>query len=133
MSKITITDLQKMKQDGQKITAITAYDATFAKLFDDEGAQVLVRLGAIQEVLGGLDGGDAAFAQFGGELGHAQVVQCGLGHAGLTRSLWAPGTGRVRRPVRFAGWLRVGWARWPRRRAGAAARPGWRPRGGPGA
>ena len=42
MSKITITDLQKMKQDGQKITAITAYDATFAKLFDDEGAQVLL-------------------------------------------------------------------------------------------
>ena len=39
MSKITITHLQKMKQDGQKITAITAYDATFAKLFDDEGAQ----------------------------------------------------------------------------------------------
>ena len=38
MSKITITHLQKMKQDGQKITAITAYDATFAKLFDDEGA-----------------------------------------------------------------------------------------------
>ena len=42
MSKITITDLQKMKQDGQKITAITAYDATFAKLFDDEGAHVLL-------------------------------------------------------------------------------------------
>lgn len=42
MSKITITHLQKMKQDGQKITAITAYDATFAKLFDDEGAHVLL-------------------------------------------------------------------------------------------
>lgn len=42
MSKITITNLLKMKQDGQKITAITAYDATFAKLFDDEGAQVLL-------------------------------------------------------------------------------------------
>ena len=42
MSKITITDLQKMKQDGQKITAITAYDASFAKLFDDEGAHVLL-------------------------------------------------------------------------------------------
>ncbi|MCH7370349.1 MULTISPECIES: 3-methyl-2-oxobutanoate hydroxymethyltransferase [Aeromonas] len=42
MSKITTTSLLKMKQDGQKITAITAYDASFAKLFDDEGAQVLL-------------------------------------------------------------------------------------------
>ncbi|HHQ4764553.1 3-methyl-2-oxobutanoate hydroxymethyltransferase [Aeromonas enteropelogenes] len=42
MSKITTTSLLKMKQDGQKFTAITAYDATFAKLFDDEGAHVLL-------------------------------------------------------------------------------------------
>ena len=42
MSKITTTNLLKMKQEGQRITAITAYDATFAKLFDDEGAQVLL-------------------------------------------------------------------------------------------
>ncbi|WP_429045454.1 3-methyl-2-oxobutanoate hydroxymethyltransferase [Aeromonas hydrophila] len=42
MSKITTTDLLKMKQEGQRITAITAYDATFAKLFDDEGAHVLL-------------------------------------------------------------------------------------------
>ena len=33
MSKITTASLLKMKQDGQKFTAITAYDATFAKLF----------------------------------------------------------------------------------------------------
>lgn len=42
MSKITTTNLSKMKQEGQRITAITAYDATFAKLFDDEGAHVLL-------------------------------------------------------------------------------------------
>ncbi|MCF3096244.1 3-methyl-2-oxobutanoate hydroxymethyltransferase [Aeromonas australiensis] len=42
MSKITTASLQKMKQEGQKFTAITAYDATFAKLFDDEGAHVLL-------------------------------------------------------------------------------------------
>ncbi|WP_042051345.1 3-methyl-2-oxobutanoate hydroxymethyltransferase [Aeromonas dhakensis] len=42
MSKITTTNLLKMKQEGQRITAITAYDATFAKLFDDEGAHVLL-------------------------------------------------------------------------------------------
>ena len=55
MSKITITDLQKMKQDGQKITAITAYDATFAKLFDDEGAQVLLIGDSLGMVLQGGD------------------------------------------------------------------------------
>ncbi|MEV3815525.1 3-methyl-2-oxobutanoate hydroxymethyltransferase [Aeromonas salmonicida] len=42
MSKITTASLLKMKQDGKKITAITAYDASFAKLFDDEGAHVLL-------------------------------------------------------------------------------------------
>lgn len=42
MSKITTTNLLKMKLEGQRITAITAYDATFAKLFDDEGAHVLL-------------------------------------------------------------------------------------------
>lgn len=42
MSKITTASLLKMKQDSQKITAITAYDASFAKLFDDEGAHVLL-------------------------------------------------------------------------------------------
>ena len=42
MSKITTASLLKMKQEGQRITAITAYDASFAKLFDDEGAHVLL-------------------------------------------------------------------------------------------
>ncbi|MFM5564219.1 3-methyl-2-oxobutanoate hydroxymethyltransferase [Aeromonas veronii] len=42
MSKITTASLLKMKQEGKKFTAITAYDATFAKLFDDEGAHVLL-------------------------------------------------------------------------------------------
>ena len=42
MSKITPASQLKMKQEGQKFPAITAYDATFAKLFDDEGAHVLL-------------------------------------------------------------------------------------------
>ncbi|QXC30639.1 3-methyl-2-oxobutanoate hydroxymethyltransferase [Aeromonas sp. XH] len=55
MSKITTTGLLKMKQDGQKITAITAYDATFAKLFDDEGALVLLIGDSLGMVLQGGD------------------------------------------------------------------------------
>lgn len=42
MSKTTIHQLQKMKQDGQKFATITAYDATFAKLFDDEGIPAIL-------------------------------------------------------------------------------------------
>lgn len=42
MSKMTTAKLLKMKQENQKITAITAYDATFAKLFDEEGVPVLL-------------------------------------------------------------------------------------------
>ncbi|MGL4931773.1 MAG: 3-methyl-2-oxobutanoate hydroxymethyltransferase [Aeromonas sp.] len=56
MSKITTTSLLKMKQEGQKFTAITAYDATFAKLFDDEGAHVLLIGDSLGMVLqGGAD------------------------------------------------------------------------------
>lgn len=55
MSKTTISTLLKMKQDGQKFTAITAYDASFAKLFDDEGAQVLLIGDSLGMVLQGGD------------------------------------------------------------------------------
>ena len=34
MKKVTISTLIKQKQQGEKITALTAYDASFAKLFD---------------------------------------------------------------------------------------------------
>jgi 3-methyl-2-oxobutanoate hydroxymethyltransferase len=56
VSNITTASLLKMKQDGQKFTAITAYDASFAKLFDDEGAHVLLIGDSLGMVLqGGTD------------------------------------------------------------------------------
>lgn len=42
MKKVTISTLLKMKQDKQIITALTAYDASFAKLFDQQGIDVLL-------------------------------------------------------------------------------------------
>jgi len=42
MAKITTAQLRKMKQQGEKITALTAYDASFAKLFADAGVEVLL-------------------------------------------------------------------------------------------
>lgn len=48
----------------------------------DEGAQVLVRLGAGQEMLGGFDGAELALAQQGRQGRHAERVQISglLGH-----------------------------------------------------
>ena len=40
--KLTIPKLQKLKQAGNKITAITCYDATYAKLIDATGIEVVL-------------------------------------------------------------------------------------------
>ncbi|RJG42072.1 3-methyl-2-oxobutanoate hydroxymethyltransferase [Motilimonas pumila] len=55
MSKITAASLQKMKQAQQKITCITAYDASFASLFDQAGIQVLLIGDSLGMVLQGHD------------------------------------------------------------------------------
>ena len=39
---VTILDLQKMKVESRKITMLTAYDATFARLLDAAGVDVLL-------------------------------------------------------------------------------------------
>src|SRR5262245_10580443 len=40
--RVTIHTLRQMKQKGEKIAVLTAYDATFARLFDEAGADVLL-------------------------------------------------------------------------------------------
>ena len=40
--KVTIHTLKKMKQAGQKICMVTAYDATFARILDEAGAEVML-------------------------------------------------------------------------------------------
>lgn len=42
MAKITTATLLKMKQQNEKITMLTAYDASFAKLFADCGVETLL-------------------------------------------------------------------------------------------
>jgi 3-methyl-2-oxobutanoate hydroxymethyltransferase len=41
-TKVTVPDLARMKQRGDKITMITAYDATFARLVDDGGVDMIL-------------------------------------------------------------------------------------------
>lgn len=39
---VTIQKLQKMKEAGQRICMVTAYDATFARIFDNAGADAIL-------------------------------------------------------------------------------------------
>ncbi|MBE0606153.1 MAG: 3-methyl-2-oxobutanoate hydroxymethyltransferase, partial [Deltaproteobacteria bacterium] len=40
--KTNILDLARMKAEGKKIVMITAYDALFARIFDDAGVDVIL-------------------------------------------------------------------------------------------
>src|SRR4051812_23950337 len=40
--RVTIHTLRQMKERGEKIAVLTAYDATFARLLDESGADVLL-------------------------------------------------------------------------------------------
>ncbi|MBF8999269.1 3-methyl-2-oxobutanoate hydroxymethyltransferase [Vibrio nitrifigilis] len=42
MKKITINDLMKWKQEGRKFASVTAYDASFAQLFESQEMPVLL-------------------------------------------------------------------------------------------
>ena len=55
MKKVTTSSLLKMKQEGQKITMLTAYDASFAGLFDQSGIDVLLIGDSLGMVLRGED------------------------------------------------------------------------------
>lgn len=80
MAKTTIKTLQKMKLSGEKIVAITAYDALFARLFDDYADIVLVgdslnmSFGGMSETLG-LEVGEMIY--------HARAVRRALKKAFL--------------------------------------------------
>ncbi|MGB2741455.1 MAG: 3-methyl-2-oxobutanoate hydroxymethyltransferase [Cognaticolwellia sp.] len=55
MAKITTATLKKMKQQGEKITTITAYDASFAKIFDQAGIHAILIGDSLGMVLQGHD------------------------------------------------------------------------------
>jgi 3-methyl-2-oxobutanoate hydroxymethyltransferase len=55
MAKITTSSLLKMKQQGEKISTITAYDASFAKIFDLAGIHAILIGDSLGMVLQGQD------------------------------------------------------------------------------
>lgn len=42
MSRVTVPDLSKMKVDGRRIAMVTAYDATFARIVDEAGVDIIL-------------------------------------------------------------------------------------------
>ncbi|MBQ4851168.1 3-methyl-2-oxobutanoate hydroxymethyltransferase [Pseudoalteromonas sp. MMG012] len=55
MAKVTVSTLAKMKHAQNKITALTAYDASFAKLFYDNGVDIVLVGDSLGMVLQGAD------------------------------------------------------------------------------
>lgn len=52
---VTVPALRRMKRRGQRITMVTAYDATFARLFDEAGIDVLLVGDSLGMVVQGQD------------------------------------------------------------------------------
>lgn len=55
MAKITVTQLQAKKAAGEKFAVLTAYDATFARVADEAGIEVLLVGDSLGNVLQGHD------------------------------------------------------------------------------
>src|SRR6187549_362625 len=53
VKRITTNTLQKMKANGEKISMITAYDFSFAKLFDQAGIEVILVGDSASNVMAG--------------------------------------------------------------------------------
>jgi 3-methyl-2-oxobutanoate hydroxymethyltransferase len=53
--KRTVTTLRKMKQDGEKIVMLTAYDASFTRVLDDQGVDVILVGDSLGMVIQGLE------------------------------------------------------------------------------
>ncbi len=53
IKKITTNTLQKMKENGEKISMITAYDYSFARLFDHSGIDVILVGDSASNVMAG--------------------------------------------------------------------------------
>jgi len=51
---VTVPRLATMKRDGERITMVTAYDATFARLFDEAGIDILLVGDSLGMVVQGL-------------------------------------------------------------------------------
>ena len=64
--KVTTNTLQEMKRAGEKITMLTAYDYSLARLVDGAGIDVVLVGDSASNVMAGNDAEGAREAIFGG-------------------------------------------------------------------
>jgi len=76
---ITINTLQAMKRDGQLIAAMTAYDASFARVLDDAGIDIVLVGDSLGMVIHGED--TTLPVTVDDMIYHARCVRRGLGRA----------------------------------------------------
>src|SRR3990172_8609947 len=55
MARITIPDILRRKEEGQKITMLTAYDYPFAKIVDEAGVEIVLVGDSLGMVVQGCD------------------------------------------------------------------------------
>jgi 3-methyl-2-oxobutanoate hydroxymethyltransferase len=79
VSKVTVPSLQRMKRDGKRITMLTAYDATFARLLDGCGVDILLVGDSLGMVIQGHDNTLAVTLDH--VIYHTQAVMRGTEHA----------------------------------------------------
>ena len=52
-SRVTVKVLEQMKNDGEKISMLTAYDFSFAKIIDEAGVDVILVGDSASNVMAG--------------------------------------------------------------------------------
>jgi len=55
MARLTLRDLARLHQNGERISMLTAYDASFARLLDAAGVEVLLIGDSLGMVVQGRD------------------------------------------------------------------------------
>ncbi len=53
--RVTVKTIRKMKQDGEKIVSLTAYDASFARVIDEQGVDIVLVGDSLGMVIQGHD------------------------------------------------------------------------------
>src|SRR4029077_11918384 len=82
---VTLTTLDQMKQRGEKIACLTAYDASFAELIDAAGADVVLVGDSLGMVIQGHD--TTVPVTMDQMVYHSSAVSRGLKHAFLMTDL----------------------------------------------
>jgi 3-methyl-2-oxobutanoate hydroxymethyltransferase len=85
VAKVTIQTLQKMKEQGEKIAVLTAYDFSFARIFDAAGVDVLLVGDSLGMVVQGLP--NTLGVTLDQMVYHTRAVARGVGRAHVVADL----------------------------------------------